>query len=190
MTGEPTLPWPTSSSNPDIAVNVLTVQPSTHTPDIYKDSDSVSTFNPTPLARKVRRNNTTSTSSMSSYKPSDANDLAPHTGNTQPTATPPTITFHIPPIIRSPTYAIGGSPEGSISRISDTASRLSTFETRFDSITQSLSSSLQLLQDQSLQQAQAQKEFFYLMTQLITPSAPKACDLQTPTGMPYLIGRF
>jgi hypothetical protein len=62
---------------------------------------------------------------------------------------------------------------------------LSAFETRFDSITQSLSSSLKLLQDQSLQQAQAQKEFFYLITQLVTPIVPKATDPQTPTGMQY-----
>jgi hypothetical protein len=42
--------------------------------------------------------------------------------------------------------------------MSDTASRLSAFESRFDSITQSLSSALQALQTQSIQQAQEQKD--------------------------------
>jgi hypothetical protein len=77
----------------------------------------------------------------------------------------------------------GGSPEGSISWMSDMASRLSAFESRFDSVTQSFSLALKLLQDQSAQQAQAQKEQFALMTQLLQCVMP-APALQSSAPQP------
>jgi hypothetical protein len=81
--------------------------------------------------------------------------------------------------------------------MSDTASRLSAFESRFDSVTQSLSSAIQMLHDQSTQQAQAQKDQFALMSQLISMVMPQSAVTlshttnttpsnlsQTPTAAP------
>jgi hypothetical protein len=67
--------------------------------------------------------------------------------------------------------------------MSDTASRLSAFKSRFDSVTQSFSCAMKLLQDQATQQAQAQKEQFTLMTQLLQKvMAPS--DLQSHSTGP------
>jgi hypothetical protein len=67
--------------------------------------------------------------------------------------------------------------------MSNTASRLSAFKSHFDSVTQSFSSALKLLQDQSAQQAQAQKEQFALMTQLLQCIMP-APAMQSPASQP------
>jgi hypothetical protein len=75
---------------------------------------------------------------------------------------------------------LAGSPEGSISKMSDTASRLSAFESRFDSVIQLLSSALQLLQDQSTQQAQAQRDLFTLMSRLLPPAMPQVIAQPLP----------
>jgi hypothetical protein len=84
------------------------------------------------------------------------------------TLNPIVLASNVHPLIRPMTSVTGRSPDGSVSKLSDTASRLSAFESRFDSVTQSLTSALQLLQDQSAQQAQAQKDQFALMSQLLT----------------------
>jgi predicted kinase len=57
-TGESTLTRPTIA-NPDIAVRIREVQPSQSTPDIYRESDSVCTFNP-PRRKPTRQPNTSS----------------------------------------------------------------------------------------------------------------------------------
>jgi hypothetical protein len=52
-TGEPTQSRPNAPENPDISFSVPLVQPSTQTPDLYRDSDSISTFNPTSSAESL-----------------------------------------------------------------------------------------------------------------------------------------
>jgi hypothetical protein len=73
--------------------------------------------------------------------------------------------------------------------MSDTASRLSAFENRFESVTQSLSSTLKLLQDQSAQQAQVQKDQFMLMSQLVQFMTPSS-TLTTPPQHSPLTAAF
>jgi hypothetical protein len=53
--------------------------------------------------------------------------------------------------------------DGSVSKLSDTASQLSAFELHFDLVTKNFSSALQLLQTQSAAQSRAQVEQRELM---------------------------
>jgi hypothetical protein len=118
---------------------------------------------------------------MTSTAPSGTdNDISTHL------SAPTAVKFHIPPLIR-PSYGMGTSPDESISKMSDTASRLSAFENRFESVTQSLSSALKLLQDQSIQQSQAQKDQYMLVSQFVrfmTPTSglPITPHHSTPTA--------
>jgi hypothetical protein len=172
-TDEPTQLRPTM--NPDIAITVRQVHVSQNTPDIYKDSDSVSTFHPSPaniIGKK--RPSTSSTHSRTSTTTSDTLNLTAATPRLADTLNSIILASNVPPLIWPMTSVTGRSPDGSVSKLSDTASRLSAFESRFDSVTQSLTSALQLLQDQAAQQAQAQKDQFALMSQLLTIVMPKA----------------
>ncbi len=147
--------------NPDIDISVPQVSQTSSTPDIYKDSDSVLTFR-SAIPRHQRSANQPYGSSKSPLSlqaattvlfPNLFHDLAPSTTTTS-----------------APT------DDGSISKMSDTASRLSAFESRFDSIAQGFSSSLQLLRDQSETQAKAQEEqgeiLQKLMLLLLPPPPP------------------
>jgi hypothetical protein len=136
-TDEPIQTPPPRPENPDIAILVRDVHPSQSTPDIYRDSDSVSTFNPTPLRKSAKRSfNTSPTQSVNSTSIN-----GPDTPGDPKPLSKASVPFQIPPFIR-PNGISGCSPDGSISKMSDTASRLSAFETRFDTVTQSLSSAL------------------------------------------------
>jgi hypothetical protein len=190
--GEPTLVRPTATANPDIAITARDVQISQHTPDIYRDSDSVSTFNTSRLPKTIQKRNTTPTNNtLTSTASSGIINIASSTPDSSVSITPPAFTFQIPQLLRPSASTLGGSPDGSISKLSGTASRLSAFDSRFDSVTQSLSSALQLLQDQSVQQAQAQKDQFALMAQLLTyvrPPPDSPPQIQLPTATPTSVG--
>jgi hypothetical protein len=127
-TEEPTAVRPSPfNGNPDIEVSVPPVMFYTATPNIYKDSDSVSTFRSSSLLRtKNQKRFIPATQSLASLPPilqATTKVLFPNLS----TATPSTASI---------TLASSTLDDGSISKMSDTASRLSMFESRFDSVAQ------------------------------------------------------
>jgi hypothetical protein len=164
-TEEPTAIRPATTGNPDIEVSVPQVVANSITPDIYKDSDSVSTF------RSIRNMNQ-KRSTPGIYLSSTAASSA---FRTTTKVLFPTSTIRTPSTA-SCTSAPSAMDDGSISKFSDTGSRLSAFESRFDSVAQGFSSSLQMLKTQAENQAKVQQEQSALLQRLMLMLLPPTTD--------------
>jgi hypothetical protein len=169
-----------ASINPDIEVSIPRVMNNSTTPDIYKESDSVSTFRSLSRLR---------TKSLGATALPVTKKLTPLGLPTNRIFTPlAKVTFPHSFSANTPSTSSIMTPsaidDGSISKMSDTASRLSAFESRFDSVAQGFTSSLQLLRDQSGNQAKVQKEQSDLLQnlmRLLLPSKQGGTSLEQPS---------
>ncbi len=131
---EPTASRPVSNENPDIETVIPDVQITGVRPVLFSDSDSVSTFQSMARSRgsrhtgrgggRLTEGSTTSTSRRQVVTFASSTQV-PNTASS-PSSIPMSIS----------------QDDGSVSRMSDTASRLSAFESHFQAVSADLSSTL------------------------------------------------
>jgi hypothetical protein len=135
---EPTATRPDSGAeedNPDVEVTMPDVEITGATPDMLKESDSVSTFR----SKKVQQNR------------ADVHTKKSSVSFAQSTTTASNFTSET-----TPSSYNNVQEDGSVSKLSDTASRLSMFEDRFNVITDELCGAIE---DVKLQNVKQQRDF-------------------------------
>jgi hypothetical protein len=130
-------------NNPDIQVDIPDVEITSDIPPVLKDTDSVSTF----------RSRTRNTQSRTLIRPHSPNDNMTHT----PTSNSPTRNVN----------DITDTDDGSVSKLSDTVSRLSAFESRFNTVTDELSEALGNVKLQTERQENEFKEQRLLLISIL-----------------------